>query len=255
MGTLLLRRFNFPPLIFLVLLLLFVPSPVRAQDRVRAAVAANFIRPFQEIAAAFESRKGVRIEATYTSSGNLYSQIIHGAPYDLFLSADEVRPARLFQAGTGETPFVYARGRVVLWSARKDFCPVGSDWKQALNGAKGRKIALCNPEIAPYGMAAREALKKVGLWLPLQDKLVIAQDVAQAFQYASTEAVAAGFCAFSSVVTEEGRKGCFYSVAEAPPIVQSACVLKGKNSKEAEAFAAFLISLEAEQIKRKYGYQ
>jgi molybdate transport system substrate-binding protein len=226
-----------------------------AQDRVRVAVAANFIQPFKEIAAAFEVRTGIRVEATYTSSGNLYRQILNGAPYDLFLSADEERPARLFKGGIGCSPFVYAQGRVVLWSARRNFCPAGGDWKQALAGTKGRKIALCNPEVAPYGMAAREALKKAGLWLPLRGGLVIAQDMAQAFQYASTEAVAAGFCALSSAMTEEGRKGCFYFIEEAPVIKQSASVLKGAHLKEAEAFAAFLLSPEAEKIKKKYGYQ
>jgi len=242
------------PLWILLFLLLLVPPPVQAQGRVRAAVAAGFMPAFKEIAAAFEARKGIRVEATYTSSGNLYHQIVHGAPYDLFLSADEERPARLFHTGIGGAPFVYARGRVVLWSVGREFC-TARDWKQALAGTKGRKVALVNPEIGPYGMAARKALEKAGLWLPLQDRLVIAQDVAQAFQYASTEAVAAGFCALSSAMTEAGRKGCFHSIAEAPPVVHAACVLKGKSLKEAEALAAFLRSPEAEKIKRKYGYQ
>jgi len=255
MRTFSLKRLTFTLPILLILLLLFIPAPVRAQGRVRAAVAANFIQPFKEIAAAFEVRRGIHVEATFTSSGNLYSQIVHGAPYDLFLSADRERPDRLFKDGISGIPFVYAQGRVVLWSARRDFCVPGGNWRQALAGMEGRKIALCNPEITPYGMAAREALKKTGLWLPLQDRLVIAQTVAQAFQYASTEAVAAGFCALSSAMTETGRKGCFYSVAEAPSTVQAACVLKGKNSKAAEVFAAFLLSPEAEKIKKRYGYQ
>jgi molybdate transport system substrate-binding protein len=89
----------------------------------------------------------------------------------------------------------------------------------------------------------------------VQGKLVIAQTVAQAFQYASSGAVDAGFCALSSTLTDAGRKGCFFIVTEAPPVVQAACVLKGKNRPDVSRFALFLVSSEAERIKKKYGYR
>lgn len=236
-------------------ILVFCPLPAAAQEKLSAAVAANYIAAFKEITAAYEKKTGVAVEATFASSGTLYAQITNGAPYDIFLSADEDRPARLHKAGTADTPFIYAKGRCVLWSARKDFCRA-KDWRAALTGEEVKRIAVANPETAPYGTAARQALQKAGLWEPLEKKRVIAQDIAQAFQYASTEAVNAGFCALSSAMSAQGAKGCFYEVEEAPPVVQSACVLKRTNRRpSAERFAAFLLSPDVEAIKVRFGYR
>ena len=239
---------------YILLLLLIIPSFAHAEEKIRAAVAANYIQTMKELAVVFEASTGIKVEATFTSSGNLYSQIINGAPYDIFLSADEDRPNRLYQEGLAKKPFIYATGTVVLWSAKKDFCKTG-DWREALRRESVKKIALANPVTAPYGTAAMKAMKDTQLWEALQGKLIIAQDIAQTFQYASSEAVDAGFCALSSTVTDGGRKGCFFMVAQAPPVVQSACVLKGKNKPAASKFALFLISSEAELIKKKYGYR
>jgi molybdate transport system substrate-binding protein len=239
----------------LLAILLWWPIPCAAAEGLRIAVAANFIQAVKELTRDFEKETGVKVEATFSSSGSLYAQIANGAPYDLFLSADEERPARLHREGKAEKPFVYARGRVVLWSARKDFCQT-DQWQQALADPGIRRIAIANPETAPYGTAAREALQKAALWDSGQEKRVIAQDIAQAFQYASTEAVDGAFCAFSSVVSEQGRKGCHYEIPEAPEIIQSACVLKQtKDRTAAESFAAFLLSAPAVAVKAKYGYR
>ena len=239
----------------IVLILLLFPFSVSAQEKINAAVAANYIQAFKEISQAFEKQTDVKVEATFSSTGNLYGQIINGAPYDIFLSADETRPARLNKDGVGEKPFIYARGRCVLWSARKAFCQA-KDWRAAIQGDAVKRIAIANPETAPYGTAAKTALVKAALWEPLQQKWVFAQDIAQSFQYASTEATSAGFCAYASVVSPQGEKGCYYWIEEAPAIIQSACVLKRtKERAHAERFAAFLVSPEAEAIKTKYGYR
>ncbi|MDD4339605.1 MAG: molybdate ABC transporter substrate-binding protein [Syntrophales bacterium] len=249
------RRSGCGWVLLLVSVLWLIPVSVSAQERLNAAVAANFIQAFTEISQAFERKTGVKVEATFASTGSLYGQIANGAPYDLFLSADEDRPARLNREGAGERPFVYARGRCVLWSARKDFCRA-RDWRTALQDEDVKRVAIANPETAPYGTAARTALVKTGLWEALKQKWVFAQNIAQAFQYASTSATAAGFCAYSSVMSDEGKKGCFYRLEEAPTIVQSACILKRTPHRASvEAFAAFLSSPEAEAIKAKYGYQ
>lgn len=241
-------------LVFLAILL-FCAGPAAAQEKLSAAVAANYLATFKEIAAAYEKKTGVTVEATFASSGILYAQITNGAPYDIYLSADEDRTTRLHQAGMADKPFIYAKGRCVLWSARKEFCRA-KDWRMALAGERVKRIALANPETAPYGTAARQALKKAGLWESLEKKRVIAQDIAQAFQYASTEAVDAGFCALSSAVSAQGAKGCFYQVEEAPEVVQSACVLKRtKNRQTADHFAAFLLSPEAEAINARFGFK
>jgi molybdate transport system substrate-binding protein len=235
--------------------ILWWPSLGKATDGIRVAVAANFIRAAKELAVDFEKQTGIKVEATFSSSGNLYAQISNGAPYDLFLSADEERPDRLHREGIAEKPFVYAKGRVVLWSAKKEFCRAG-DWRQAVTDEGVKRIAVANPETAPYGTAARTALQKAALWESGQGKRVVAQTIAQVFQYASTESVDIAFCAFSSVQTEEGRKGCYYEIPEAPEIIQAACVLKqSKNRAGAESFAAFLMSAPAVAIKEKYGYR
>lgn len=243
--------------LFLVVVLV-TPSPSKEKEnskKINVAVAANFINCFKELAATFEKKTGIKIEATFSSTGNLYGQITKGAPYDMFLSADEDRPARLLKENLGEKPFVYAKGQVILWSAEKDFCKL-KDWKAALKKEGIKKIAIANPDTAPYGLAAVNALKKAELYELIKAKLVNSQDIAQAFQYAATGAVGAGFCALSAAFSEEGKKGCFYTIKEAPEIVQSACVLKRtENRKIAGQFVSFLVSKEAEKIKKKFGYK
>ena len=113
-----------------VLIILMSSVSAFAEEKISVAVAANFISAFKELAADFEAKTKIKVEDTFSSTGNLYSQIINGAPYDLFLSADEERPAKLNKDGAADTPFVYARGQAVLWSANKDFCKAKT-WQDA----------------------------------------------------------------------------------------------------------------------------
>jgi molybdate transport system substrate-binding protein len=230
-------------------------APVSVEEKISVAVAANFISAFKEIAADFEAKTKIKVEGTFSSTGNLYNQITNGAPYDLFLSADEERPALLNKDGAADAPFIYAQGQAVLWSANKDFCKAAT-WQKSLKNDRIKKIAIANPATAPYGAAAKKALEKVGMWDSLQTKLVNAQDIAQSFQYASTSAVDAGFCAMSATVSVDGEKGCFYAVGEAPGIIQSACILKRTTNRAAvEKFVEFLSSPAAQKIKIKFGYR
>jgi molybdate transport system substrate-binding protein len=236
---------------------IFMSSPGQAfaGEKISVAVAANFISAFKDMAADFEAKTKIKIEGTFSSTGNLYSQITNGAPYDLFLSADEERPAKLYKDGAGGTPFIYAKGQAVLWAANKDFCKAKT-WQDALKNDQVKKIAIANTQTAPYGAAAKKALEKSGMWDSLQTKLVNAQDIAQSFQYASTSAVDAGFCAMSATVSAEGKKGCFFVINEAPEIIQSACILKRTANRAAvEKFVEFLSSPAAKEIKVKYGYR
>lgn len=238
----------------LLLLTLITPFSVVAQERISVAVTSDFMSAFKEMAVDFEEKTGVKIEGTFSSTGNLYSQIKNGAPYDVFLSADLERPDILQKEGWTEGSFIYARGKLILWSVDKKFCKAAS-WLEALKTGKITKIAIANPQTSPYGAAAKKALSKSLLWDSLQDKMVIAQTIAQSFQYASTMSVEAGFCALSASAGPEGLKGCFYDVPEAPDIVQTACVAKkAKNKKGAELFAGYLLSEHASKIKQKYGY-
>jgi molybdate transport system substrate-binding protein len=238
-----------------VLVFFLFISPASAQDKLHVAVAANFISPFKELAQSFEKKTGIKIEATHASTGQLYTQIVNGAPYDLFLSADRETPDLLHKGGKAEVPFVYATGQVILWTNRKDLCHL-KNWREVMAVPGLNKIAVANPKTAPYGAAAMEAVKKTGVPANVQEKLVFAQNIAQAFQYAATGSVDAGFCALSATFSAEGRKGCFFPIAEAPPIVQAACLLKSTTHGEAAGkFARFLVSPEADAVKKSYGYK
>jgi molybdate transport system substrate-binding protein len=180
---------------------------------------------------------------------------MNGAPYDIFLSADEERPAALYKNDLAEKPFVYASGRVVLWSAKKELCGV-SGWQEVVKHPSVKKIAVAAPKVAPYGAVSMAALEKSRLQDLLQHKFVYPENIAQAFQYAVTESVDAAFCAFSSALSEQGKKGCYFEVTEAPPIVQGGCVLMRAKDREAvKKFVNFLNSPEANSIKNKYGYK
>lgn len=238
----------------LLLSLLFI-APAGAQEKLQVAVAANFIAPFQELMPSFKKLTGIAVEGTYASTGQLYSQIIHGAPYDLFLAADQERPALLHKNGRAEAPFVYATGQVVFWTKQPDLCSVRS-WREAMAAPGLQRIAIANPKTAPYGAAAMAALSEAGVLEKVHSKLVYAQNIAQAFQYAATGSASGGFCALSAVSTTEGKQGCHFFVAEAPLIVQGACILKrSAHSGAAKRFAEFLTSPEALAIKKKYGYR
>ncbi|HOO91691.1 MAG TPA: molybdate ABC transporter substrate-binding protein [Syntrophales bacterium] len=226
-----------------------------AGEKLLVAVAANFILPSGELTEMFQEKTGIPTEATYSSTGKLYGQIIKGAPYDIFFAADEKRPNLLNEQGLCDAPFVYARGQVVVWTANTALCGA-STWQEVVKNPAVQKIAIANTESAPYGTAAMIALQQVGLWDTLKDKYVFPQSVAQAFQYAESKSSDVGFCAYSSALSDKGKKGCFYTVSEAPPIVQAACILKRTgNRSAAERFVAFVQSPEAQKIKEKYGYR
>jgi len=239
----------------LFLLLSAQPLFAAEQQPLIIATAANFSRPMDEIVRLFEAEKGVKVDAIYSSTGAIYAQIENGAPYDLFFAADTRRPDLLYQEGLCEEPFVYARGRVVLWSPGKDLASV-SAWQEVLRRDDTGKIGIANPKTAPYGEMALTALREAGLLQLVEDRLVYAQNVAQAFQYGQSGAVDLTFTALSYALSEEGKKGTTWLIPEAPPIVQAACVLKRTNRKSnIEMFVAFLKSQKVQGLIAKYGYQ
>jgi molybdate transport system substrate-binding protein len=236
-------------------LILFLTTSVLAADSLTVAVAASFKRPFGEIARHFEANQFIKVEASFASTGTLYSQIVNGALYDVFLAADEKRPQDLNGKGLAEPPMIYARGRVVLWTNRENLCRSGN-WKSAIRDAGVRKVAIASSTTSPYGVAAESALRKEGLWDAVKPRFVYAQDVGQAFQYVYTGAAAVGFCALSDAVSAVGIEGCHFDVEEALAVEHSACVLKRtKNREAARRFVEFLRSSEATKIKQSYGYR
>lgn len=233
-------------------LLLALPLSANAAD-LMIAQAANFMPAMEEIIPAFKKSSGLEVQATYTSTGKLYAQIVNGAPFDIFLAADKRRPQKLHKDDLAEIPFVYAKGKVVLWT--KDKTLLTESWQKTIMSGKLKKIAIANTETAPYGSAAMTALQKDKLWDLVKPDLVYAQTIAQVFQFASSGAVDAGFCAYSSMFTPTGKKGAYVHMQEAPAVIQAACILKSSKHKEAaRKFVKFLSGPEVSVIKKKYGY-
>jgi len=250
---------NFSGLFVIILInvLLFAGSVkgARGQDVIRVAVATNFIRTMEKIAGRYEAETGNRLKLSSGSTGMLYARIINYAPYDIFLAADEKRPEVLHQKGFCEAPFAYATGKVVLWSNRKGLNEK-ENWRQIIIRDDVSRIAIANPETAPYGEAAIEALRKTGLEQGLKNRLVYGQNVGQAFQYGQQGAVDMAFIAFSLALSEHGMKGETWLLPEALPVVQKGCVLKSAaNEESVHDFIAFLQTVQAKTIVSEFGYE
>lgn len=242
-----------------ILGLLIVPAalilarPVQA-GQVRVAVASNFFTTAQALALAFERRGVHQVILSPGATGRHYAQIVHGAPFDVFLAADAERPRKLEKAGLAikGSRFTYAVGRLVLWSLRPGFV----DGKgKILATERFAHLALANPRLAPYGRAAKETLQCLGLWKRLQPRLVQGENAAQAFHFVTSGAAQLGFAAASQIVSlKAGEKGSFWRVPRHchGPILQQAVVLH--DTAAAQAFAAFLRNPAARAIIKARGY-
>jgi len=238
------------------LCLLAFPGKIQAGSGLTVAVAANFAPAMEEITRLFTRKTDIPVQVTVSSSGRLYAQIRNGAPFDLFFSADRKRPKLLFEEGRCEQPVVYVKGLAVLWSRNAALCKEAGNWQSAVNGLRLKKIGMANPELAPYGTSAKEALLEEKLWNLIQDHLVFGANVAQAFQYAATGATEASFIALSLAHTPAGEKGCFLPIPEAEPVAQGACLVRASGNREAaEKFLSFMASDETTTVLLRYGYQ
>ncbi|MFS4428732.1 molybdate ABC transporter substrate-binding protein [Chryseobacterium sp. S90] len=223
---------------------------------ISVAAAANLRDVLEEFKDAYiKENAGRKVEISYASSGLLVQQIINGAPFDLFLSADSSFPEKLKSNNkTFGNSSVYTYGRIALWSSNLD---VSGGLKLVLN-PKVKKIAIANPKLAPYGKNAVEALKKSGLYTMIEHKIVWAENINQAAQFASSGNADIAFVALSNAVGKEMTgKGKFYELSEqeSSPIPQSGIVLKGKKTTEAQLFFDFIKSEKAIKIWKKYGYK
>jgi len=239
---------------FLAVFLLPVSCPASGAREVRVAVAANFLAPARAIAALCEKEKQIKATLIPSSTGKLYAQIKNGAPFDLFLAADSKRPQFLFKDNLAKVPFTYAIGRVILWTGRNELSNKG-DWREALTDPSVQKVALPQPETAPYGAKAQEVLMRANLWRGMQNRLVYGQNVAHAFQYGASGSVDLAFISFSFAFSEAGEKGHYWPVAEAEPVVQQGCILRDRNVAAANDFVSCLISNRAAKIIKKFGYE
>jgi molybdate transport system substrate-binding protein len=246
------------PRTFLALLAGLTFSTSVLAEEVQVAVAANFSAPLQAIARAFEQDSGHRLVAAFGASGQLYAQILHGAPYEVLLSADASTPAKLESAGTGVpgSRFTYAIGSLVLWSAQEGYVDANGE---VLERNQFQHLAIANPKAAPYGLAARQVLDRLGLSEALAGKLVEGQSITQALQFVSTGNAELGFVALSQVY-QDGRlgSGSAWVVPETlyAPIRQDALLLKkGEHNPAASALLEYLKGPNAAAIIESYGYK
>ncbi len=244
------------PLLFVMLILAGGAVPALA-GTVQVATASNFSQPLRLLAQAFEKHHRHKVRISTGSTGKLYAQIRHGAPYHLFLAADQKRPERLEREGLAlpGSRFTYAVGQLALWAPGQ---PFRGEARALIRQADLRRFSIANPKTAPYGAAARQTLKAMGLWESLQGRLVRGENIAQTFQFVASRAAEMGFVAYSQLSAEAKSNGYHWVVPQTlhDPIRQDAVLLKrGAENPAARAFHAFLQSDSARNLIRAQGYR
>lgn len=236
---------------FIISMLLFA---IISAKEINISAAANLSSVMKELSAKFLStHSNDKLNISYSSSGKAYSQIIQGAPIDLFISADTEFPEKLYKNSQSFKPEVYAEGVLVLWSAMKDLRV--KSLKDVLDDSV-KHIAIPNAELAPYGRAAQEALKKAKLYDKIKSKLINATSISQAHQFVSSLSAEIGFGALSLI--DKKAKNVSYIIIDPSlysPIQQALAITKyGENNPLAKEFKDFLLSSTAKEIFKKYGY-
>lgn len=242
---------------FAILGLVFVATSAAAESA-HVAVAANFAGTAKALAEQFARGSGHRLELSSGSTGKFYAQIRNGAPFDVFLSADESTPQRLEneKLAVAGSRFTYATGRLALWSAQPALVDERGD---VLRKGRFNRLAIANPKLAPYGAAAQETLEKLGLWGELRVKLVQGENIAQTFQFVSSGNAELGFVALSQL-RDRGKEasGSFWLVPASlhSPLKQDAVLLvRAVRNPAARGFLGYLRSAPARDLIRSYGYE
>ena len=242
----------------LSLVLAVLAAPACAGTLVVAA-ASDLTSTIDELGAAFSRQiPGTEVKVSMGASGNFFAQIKHGAPFDVFLSADMAYPAQLAKEGAadGATLVPYAIGRLAVWSLdpRFDLKP----GMHVMRDARLTRVAIANPDVAPYGRAAREALQRAGVWDAVKGKLVIGENIAQTAQFIQTGNAQVGIVSYATVMAARQKGvGSYYLVPDAglAPIVQGAIITRhGKGNPLAPQFMQFLQSPAARAILQRRGF-
>jgi molybdate transport system substrate-binding protein len=223
-----------------------------AAEVVRVAVAANFTAAMKEIAAAYEQASGNKMLISYGSTGKLYAQIQQGAPFDVFLAADQQRPRLLVEEGRAQDAFTYAIGKLVLWSADPGRVVNAATLKQG----EFARLALANPKTAPYGAAAVTVMQRLGVNEDLLAKRVTGDSIAQAYQFVATRNAELGFVALAQIALDS-KAGSHWEVPQDlyDPIRQDAVLLqRGRENPAARALLEYLRSDAARAVIHKFGY-
>ncbi|MFZ1747409.1 MAG: molybdate ABC transporter substrate-binding protein [Nitrospirales bacterium] len=238
---------------------LYVCVSTAAAEEVRVAVAANFLPTLNEIVTNFQADTSHTILVSSGSSGKLYAQIQNGAPFELFFSADVKRPQLLEEEGLAVkgSRFVYAVGRLTLWSP--DSNVVNGDGPTVLSKGRFEHLAIANPKTAPYGRAAEQTLKRMGLWESLKDRIVQGENIGQAFQFVFSRNAQLGFVALSQVLDPKiNGSGSRWDVPTSfhEPLEQEAVLLvTGQNHAGARAFLDFVKGDKSRAIIERFGYE
>ncbi|MGB2628673.1 MAG: molybdate ABC transporter substrate-binding protein [Candidatus Acidiferrum sp.] len=232
-------------------------SSLYAQE-LRVAAAADLQFAMKDLAGQFEKKTGTKVTVIYGSSGNFRAQIENGAPFDVFFSADSLYPQQLISAGAAEPQslFVYAQGHLVLWSPAGSNLGLAEKGFAALNDSRVLKIAIANPEHAPYGRASVAALQKAGLYERLKGKLVFGENISQAAQFAQSGSAQVGIIALSLTFADSMKGGERWAIPGEfyPPIQQSAVIIKSSpNKTAANAFLEFVKSEDGRKLLSNYG--
>jgi len=250
---------NFLSLCFLSFLLALFPR-VSLAEELRVAVASNFYSTIKVIAEQFELKTADSSDQQHKvilipgSSGKHYAQIINGAPFDIFFSADTERARLLEQSERAEsgTRFTYALGKLILWSSMDNYVDLKGD---VLKSKDFRYLAIANPKLAPYGKAAEEVLKSLNIWTDLGGRIVRGENIAQTFQFVSSGNAKLGFVAYSQIKSLDlSISGSFWEVPQSiySPIEQQAVLLR--DSSLAREFLSFVKSDESLSIIYESGY-
>ncbi len=232
-----------------------------AQQEVRVAAAADLKFALDELASEFQARNaGIKVTATYGSSGNFYAQLSNKAPFDLFLSADIEYPRKLIDGGLAlnDSLFVYAVGRIVVWvpnGSRLDLDKLGV---KAVADPAVKKLAMANPKHAPYGRAAEAALKKAGVYYAVKDRLVLGENIAQTAQFVESGSAEAGIIALSLAMAPTMRdRGRYLAIPlnDYPPLVQAGVIMNwAKEMEGTRALRDFMTDKEGQAILKRYGF-
>ena len=226
-------------------------------DQVSVAVAANFTAPMQKIAAAFEADTGHKAELAFGATGKFYAQITNGAPFQILLAADDTTPAKLEREGkaVANSRFTYAIGTLVLWSAQPGYVDAQG---AVLKTGDFKHLAIANPKLAPYGLAATQVMDKLGVTAALTPRIVQGENIAQTYQFVSTGNAQLGFVALSQVMADgKITSGSAWQVPANlhDSIRQDAVLLEtGKDNAAAAALLQYLRGDKARAVIKSYGY-
>lgn len=225
-------------------------------DKLNVAVASNFAYTLKILSADFEVLTGHQLVISSASTGKLFAQIQHGAPFDVFLAADERRADLLLKENKAEksSAYIYAKGQLVLLSN----ITIADDCLATLSSEKLKRLSIANPKTAPYGLAARQVMENLSLWSQLKSRLVMGENIAQAYQFVHTKNAQAGFVASSTLLqNKEIEAACVWTIPGDmySAINQKMVVLnKAKDKPAAHAFLKYMRSARAKEIIKSAGY-